>query len=50
MGDKTAEDIHDLIKSSTLVYINQSGHFPWIEQPEVFGRAIKGFLAEGAKD
>jgi proline iminopeptidase len=50
MGDKTAEDIHDLIKSSTLVYINQSGHFPWIEQPEVFGRAIKGFLNDGAKD
>jgi proline iminopeptidase len=44
IGDKTAEELHALIKSSTLVYIDKCGHFPWIEQPEAFGRAISGFL------
>jgi proline iminopeptidase len=44
IGDKTAEDIHDAIKSSALTYINQAGHFPWIEQPEEFRKAIEGFL------
>ena len=44
MGDKTAEDIHALIKSSTLVYLDKCGHFPWLEQPEAFSRAIQEFL------
>jgi len=44
MGDKTAEDIHALIARSTLIYINKSGHFPWIEQPDDFRRAIGEFL------
>ena len=45
MGDKTAEDIHALIKSSTLVYLNKCGHFLWIEQPEAFRKAIEEFVA-----
>ena len=45
MGDKTAEDIRALIAGSRLVYINRSGHFPWIEQPEAFRKAIADFLA-----
>jgi pimeloyl-ACP methyl ester carboxylesterase len=46
MGDKTAEDIHALIPRSTLTYINKSGHFPWIEQPDNFRTAIAEFLAK----
>jgi proline iminopeptidase len=46
IGDKTAEDIHALIPRSTLSYINKAGHFPWIEQPEDFRRAIATFLAK----
>ena len=46
MGDKTAEDIHAVIAGSTLTYINKSGHFPWIEQPENFRSAIAEFLAK----
>lgn len=45
IGDKTAEDIHALIPGSTLTYINKSGHFPWIEQPDDFRRALAAFLA-----
>ena len=44
MGDKTAEDIHALIASSTLHYLHKCGHFPWIEQPEAFRRAISDFV------
>jgi proline iminopeptidase len=45
VGDKTAEDIHGVIKGSVLAYINKSGHFPWIEQPDDFRKAIAEFFA-----
>ena len=45
MGDRTAESIHALIKSSVLKYINRCGHFPWIEQPDEFRRILTEFLA-----
>ena len=45
IGDKTAEDIHALIPSSTLRYINECGHFPWIEQPEKMQSILAEFLA-----
>ena len=44
IGDKTAEDIHELIPGSTLAYINKPGHFPWLEQPEEFNRLVVEFL------
>jgi proline iminopeptidase len=44
IGDKTAEDIHDAITSSTLKYIHQCGHFPWIEQPDQFRRIMTEFF------
>jgi proline iminopeptidase len=44
VGDKTAEDIHAAIKNSVVTYINKCGHFPWLEQPEAFKRAINDFL------
>jgi proline iminopeptidase len=44
IGDKVAEDIHSLIKSSTIVYLEKCGHFPWIEQPDAFRKAIAGFV------
>lgn len=46
IGDKTAEDIHALIAGSVLVYINKSGHFPWLEQPDDFRRALAEFLTK----
>jgi proline iminopeptidase len=44
VSDKTADDIHALLSGSTLHYINKCGHFPWIEQPEEFRRALSEFL------
>jgi proline iminopeptidase len=46
IGDKTAEDIHALIPGSTLAYINKSGHFPWIEQPDAFRKIVATFLSK----
>jgi proline iminopeptidase len=43
-GDKTAEELHGLIARSTLSYINKSGHFPWLEQPDEFRKALAAFL------
>lgn len=45
IGDKTAEDIHALIGGSTLTYLKQCGHFPWLEQPDAFRKALAGFLS-----
>jgi proline iminopeptidase len=44
VGDKTAEDIHAAIKTSVLTYINKCGHFPWLEQPDAFRKAIAEFV------
>ena len=44
VGDKTAEDIHAAIKSSVLKYLNQSGHFPWLEQADAFRRILAEFF------
>jgi len=44
MGDKVPEDIHALIKTSSIAYLDRCGHFPWIERPEEYRKAINGFL------
>lgn len=44
MGDKTAEDLHGLIKGSTLQYISKCGHLPWIERQEEFRKVIASFF------
>ncbi|TFH33776.1 MAG: alpha/beta hydrolase [Anaerolineales bacterium] len=35
------------IKDSTLEYVPDAGHAPFLEQPEAFSRKLKAFLAEG---
>ena len=44
IGDKVAEDIHALIPGSTLKYLNECGHFPWVEQPEMTRAILAEFL------
>jgi proline iminopeptidase len=50
VGDKTAEDIHAAIKSSVLTYVNQCGHFPWLEQPDAFRRILAEFFTSAARE
>lgn len=38
----TAEHIHAVIPGSKLVKIDQCGHFPFVEQPEAFFKALNG--------
>lgn len=39
-----AEHIHQTIPNSQLIKIDQCGHFPDVEQPQIMFFAIKKFL------
>lgn len=41
---ETAEEVHAAFPASKLVYIEDAGHFPWLEQPEPFFEALGRFL------
>jgi len=41
-----AEELHAAIPGSKLVWIEKSGHFPWVEQPAAFRAAIERFLSK----
>jgi proline iminopeptidase len=40
------ELVHGLIPTSELVVIRESGHYPFIEQPEVFSETLRRFVNE----
>jgi proline iminopeptidase len=42
---ESAEEVHATFPGSTLQMIDNAGHFPWLEQPDVFLAALGGFLA-----
>lgn len=44
IGESTAYQIHQTLPNSELKFIEQSGHFPWIEQTDNFFIAVKDFL------
>lgn len=41
---RTAYETHLALPTSTLVFINRAGHFPWLEQPVEFRKALTAFL------
>ena len=41
-----AQFLHDRIRKSELLVIENAGHFPWFEQPEQFFGGIQNFLAK----
>lgn len=41
---KVAEEFKQLLPHSTLVYINECGHAPMMEQPSEFNEILKAFL------
>ncbi len=44
MPETVAIEIHETIQNSQLVFIDECGHFPWIEQPKDFYRAVRSLL------
>ena len=42
---ESAQEVHEALPGSRLEMIENAGHFPWVEQPEVFYRVLRGFLA-----
>lgn len=44
VGDLTAMEIHNTIPGSRLVFLNQCGHYPWVEQTDAFRKAVADFL------
>jgi proline iminopeptidase len=43
-GPRWARMLHDGIPGSELVVFEGSGHFPHLEEPEAFVRAVAGML------
>jgi proline iminopeptidase len=41
---ETAEEVHATFPGSKLKWIENAGHFPWLEQPAPFFAALGGFL------
>jgi D-alanyl-D-alanine dipeptidase len=44
MPESVALENQKLLKGSRLVWLERSGHWPWIEQPEAFEKALFEFL------
>lgn len=44
VGETTAYTIHSAIPNSKLMFIEDCGHFPWVEQKEIFYKAVREFL------
>jgi proline iminopeptidase len=44
-GPRWASELHDRIPGSTLVVLEDSGHFGHLEEPEVFARAVAALTA-----
>lgn len=44
-GDGVAYEAHMTLKNSTIVFINESGHYSWWEQPERYKLEIIKFIA-----
>jgi proline iminopeptidase len=46
MPETVAIEIHEAIRNSQLVFIDQCGHFPWIEQPKALYGAVRTFFEQ----
>jgi proline iminopeptidase len=44
VGESTAYETHLAIQGSELKFLNECGHFPWLEQPEQFYKLSREFL------
>lgn len=46
---ESAEEVHAALPHARLEWIEDAGHFPWLEQPDRFYAVFGGFLAGGAE-
>jgi pimeloyl-ACP methyl ester carboxylesterase len=46
LGGRTAQKILETLPNSEIAFIEKSGHFPFIEQPEAFFASLELFLQE----
>ena len=46
IGESTAYETHLKLKNSSLRWIDECGHFSWVEQPEQFFKAVREFLVK----
>jgi proline iminopeptidase len=44
LGGRTAEKILETLPNAEIKFIEQSGHFPFVEQPEAFSAGLAAFL------
>lgn len=44
LGGRTAEKIRETLPNAEIAYIEKSGHFPFVEQPEAFFASLTRFL------
>jgi len=47
MDPRTAYETAHAFSDSTLLFINQADHFPWLEQPKSFADDLQAFLNGG---
>ncbi len=47
VGETTAYEIRDALENAELVFFEECGHFPWIEQEELFYQTVQDFLNAG---
>ena len=45
VGDGTAYETHSILKNSTVVFINKSCHYSWLEQSKQYKAEVEKFLA-----
>ena len=46
-GRESADLVAEALPAAQLTYLPDAGHLPWLDEPDVVGRAISGFLASG---
>jgi proline iminopeptidase len=44
MPEGVALESKATLPNAQLVFLNESGHFPWLEQPEAFYKSLQTFL------
>lgn len=50
LGDGTAYEAHSVLKNSTMVFINKSCHYDWLEQSKQYKAEVEKFLASASEN